>query len=987
MSRAWAAVALLAGWWLFSLGCFYPAGLPACVLVLVLAVGLLANAPLRLPAPRASLAGSALLVPAVWWIGWPWRTAPLVLWLGLLLGWLAHLLRQSAAAEIAGQDASKTSRPDDVGFCPAIGPVVRALVAAGWVLMVQAAALWFYFAWTARSHDLPQALVRLLAVLMRFAGTSAGADGPYVAMHTLRQPHRMAATWELLADPASVAFLFGAATWWALMVRACPAVDGREQESSAGAALRRWLHGVRILALIVAAWLPLRAALMMAIYLHRVIRADSTLPLHVMNHFFSPWVLTALLAVPAGLAAVFVGRSLLQAGRTEREASEAARKRFHRAEQEKARASQPALSGSQAVGAEDPSAQAMAGRQRPWHIPAAAALLVLAGLLAAIGFWADPVGRPKSGRVMFVERHSEWEPSDHPYDTETYGEMSSYNYKAAYDYLGQYFQMSRLLESERIDQRRLSQCDVLVIKTPTARYSSDEIRAVVRFVERGGGLLFIGDHTNYERSSTYMNDIARHFGFTFRDDLLFGFGASPYEQSYRVPRPAHPAVQHVGPVDLAVSCSIDPGYSRGRPAIRSFGLWSMPPDYHIENFHPFPQHCPEMRYGEFIQLWSTRYGRGRVMAFTDSTIFSNFCIFQPGKAELLRGMIQWLNHTGGNPAWLLVLLALLPVCGAGWLLWRRTPTQGHADGELWMVLASSVVCGGAIGAVLLDCWARRQMPVPELKHPLPLVAVDRTLSQVPLSKGAYTQGEGRGYGLLEQWIARLGYVTARRSGPEVFQADAVVVLCPTRSVSAEFRERLVHYVAQGGRLLVIDSPENEASTANSLLWPFGLSLDRDRPASGALRVVAGPQAGRASPAGLWPGLQVQRAWSVRGGRPLAEVGAEPVAAVQRHGKGLVVAVGFGSVFNDTNMGESWMTEPDEKLRRRFDTLFAILRFVVEGKPITLPEQPSILPRPPSLPRLPRRPRPSGQTRPPLPQQGPEPSGELPSPPGVVAPGG
>ena len=51
-----------------------------------------------------------------------------------------------------------------------------------------------------------------------------------------------------------------------------------------------------------------------------------------------------------------------------------------------------------------------------------------------------------------------------------------------------------------------------------------------------------------------------------------------------------------------------------------------------------------MRYGAFNQLWATRHGSGRVLAWTDSTIFSNFSAFEPGKTELMLGMLEWLNR-------------------------------------------------------------------------------------------------------------------------------------------------------------------------------------------------------------------------------------------------------------------------------------------------------------------------------------------------------
>ena len=60
-----------------------------------------------------------------------------------------------------------------------------------------------------------------------------------------------------------------------------------------------------------------------------------------------------------------------------------------------------------------------------------------------------------------------------PYDTEFIGggddeHGSSYNYAAAYQYLGQYYEMSQLNEEDAIDDKTLSACDVLVIKIPAS---------------------------------------------------------------------------------------------------------------------------------------------------------------------------------------------------------------------------------------------------------------------------------------------------------------------------------------------------------------------------------------------------------------------------------------------------------------------------------------------------------------------------------------
>ncbi len=357
------------------------------------------------------------------------------------------------------------------------------------------------------------------------------------------------------------------------------------------------------------------------------------------------------------------------------------------------------------------------GARRSTFRVAAAAILAGLGvaLLVVLIDWT-PVGQRLAGRVMIMERHSTWEPTTEPYGTKVYGEKGSYNYAAMYDYCGQYFTMSRLLESEPINDETLSRCDVLMIKTPTARYSEDEVKAVVRFVEQGGAVLLVGDHTNVFNMSTDFNDIARHFGFTFRNDLLFRVG-EPYFEPYQPPTVAHPAVQHMPPMYFAVSCSIDPGCSMGQMVIRNTGLFNLPPAYQEINYHPQAEYRPNMQYGSWCQVWSTSYGKGRVLASGDSTPWSNFCVFQPGKAELMLGMLEWLNHRSvlDRPAPKLLLfipwglVGLLLIAVAMWLA-RYTPAA-------WLLLVAAGLAGWAAGSLAVITVHAHAMPVPEVQRP------------------------------------------------------------------------------------------------------------------------------------------------------------------------------------------------------------------------------------------------------------------------------
>jgi hypothetical protein len=914
MIRTWAALALLAASWLAGLGYFEPVSWPAWALMVTAAALLLAEANPRRAAGVVSHASAVspgghagkmlstatflALLPAAWFMPWPYKAAPLAIAAGLALAWLPIPRRWPASL---GSGA----------------------IRAGLVLLVQSLAMLLYAGFTARWHDLPRPLAWLVSLIASTSGLDAALDQSTVAIYSLPGIHRFAATWELLVDPVSVCFLVG----------------GLVLVGLAG-----WLRKAGVLALVVLLWLPLRTGLLLTLYMHRVLRGDAAT---AMNQFFNPWVHLLLAAGPVLLAWWFVRL--------------------------------PTRTGQ--VPSAEPDAVADA-RARKRLAAAAALVLGIVGLVTFGILW-DPAGARKGGRVMVVERHSAWEPTSPHYDTARYGEDASYTYAAIYDYGTHFYEMSRLSDADHIDDASLAQCDVLVIKTPTEPYTGDEAAAVAQFVDRGGGLLLIGDHTNCDRWSTHLNGVARPFGFQFRYDILFPVG-SPYVELVQPPAIPHPILQDVGAFHFAGTCSIDPGASLGRAVVLTTGKWSLPPDYHTENYFPQAEYRPDMRYGAFIQLWSSRYGRGRVLAIADSTLFSNFCTFEPGKSELMLGMLEWLNRRsqfdhGGVRLLFWVLLGLAVLAGLGLAVrlasallhvgrianpsghvGRIANPSGHVgrianpsgneaeslDGlairptemptPIVLLLVAAGLLGWTLASLAVPAMHRAAMPPPQPVRPLTRVIVDRTASEVPLCCNGFTDESDKGYGLLEQWIPRLGYFPSRRSGPESLCGDALLIVCPTRPTSDDYRRRLAGYVAAGGRLLLIDSPETSGTTANSLLFRFGLVVKAAPGVQGELKASDG-----------WPGIPVERTFEIEGGKPMLWVGKTPVAATVSFGKGSVLVLGCGSLLNDTGMGLRYNITPDPKLLTRFDLLYALLRAGVTGRPlVSAPARPSPKPQGP-----------------------------------------
>ena len=779
---------------------------------------------------------------------------------------------------------------------------------------------------TAHSHELPRPLAMIVGGVAKLLSFDAATFESTVTLHSMRELHRLGATWELLVDPASLVFWIGGIAYLALR-------SGHRRDAGETVWTFAWktIRPFAIFSAVVAVWLPVRVGLLMAAYMHLGFRLEFEDQPDAMILFWQPWLHGALLVIPALLA----WRFLCTAG--------------------------PATSATTLLAKPAPP---VARRS------AAMALAAFAGLAAGFGLWWDPVGESKEGRVLFDEFHIghnprtgktiHWEPTTRPYDTEWYGQDAAYNYACIYDYLTHYYNVRRLepknrLESlaaekpaedsiliDRIDSAALRDCDVLVLKTPTADFAAEEVDTIKRFVNRGGGLLLIGEHTDVFGTGRHLNTVAREFGFEFRYDCLFGidhelpkrtrFSAaaalrdgeadgeedSPprtvFDQLYRKPWVPHPVAQYMPPLDFATSASIDPGSSNGRAVIRSTGLWSLPADYHADNYYPQVDWRPDMRYGAFVQLWSARYGDGRVLAFADSTILSNFSAFQPGKAELMLGMVDWLNRrdSWGNPRpWLFVLSGAAAVA-ALYLAW------GWHGAKL--VLAGVAAGAILIAAPLVRAVHRNGMPQPAAdESTITRIIFDRTVSGAKLPAGSFIDGRENGFGIFERWMLRLGYFAFRGADDEAFDGDLLVIVNPAKSPSPRFQEQLLDYVEQGGKLLVLDSTANESSTANELLAPFEIEFDSEKPLEGTLENDHG-----------WEAVPDKRVKQVRGGTAIFRLGGTPVGSFVDYGGGKVVALGFSDRFSDANMGITGDTVPDDDLRKIYDVQYGLIPWIVEN---------------------------------------------------------
>jgi hypothetical protein len=545
--------------------------------------------------------------------------------------------------------------------------------------------------------------------------------------------------------------------------------------------------------------------------------------------------------------------------------------------------------------------------------PQALACIIGFLFVFALGF-QDP-GIKKQGRILIDEKHTIWEKTTRPYDTLWYGEDSGYNYYSLAAYLQDYYDVAKNLDSP-ISRELLETCDVLILKTPTAAYDKGEIDAIWEFVQKGGGLFLIGDHTNVFGTSTYLNPVAERFGLRFKYDGTYDLktgGLSIYEDRsvFR-----HPSVIFLPKFLFATSCSMEVSPS-ATGVITGYGVKSLYLDYSHENFFATDRPDLDKQYGLLIQAAAVSSGKGRVVAFTDSTVWSNFFMFIPGKWELLIGMISWLNRRA--------YLTGLPIAllGAAVVLLCRLISLFPGRRRDFVPLAPAMAFATLIG-ISLAVWSSQSLAAATYRHPPKIrndtleVAFEKDHTLMLLPEETIFLDSSKAYHTFYTWVQRVEGRPRVASLRRALECDVVVLMNITKRFSDREYHMMRQYLESGGYLLIMHGNGSSDRLANEFLRNFGLSVKEPK-----IDSVIGLD-----------GEPIQRqilTYQVAGGKlQVRDTLERTVAAEKEIGEGKVLVFAAAQLFSDELMGTT-STIPDSTIKSIYDLEFWLIEKGKEGK--------------------------------------------------------
>jgi hypothetical protein len=542
----------------------------------------------------------------------------------------------------------------------------------------------------------------------------------------------------------------------------------------------------------------------------------------------------------------------------------------------------------------------------------------------------DP-GSIKNGRILIDEYHSQWEDTVRPLDTEWYGLLSTYNYYS----WGQWLQHHYPVETNSnslLTTDLLSRYDILILKCPTESYSAAEIQSIKDFVEKGGGLYLIGDHTNVFGMNTFLNQVSEEFGIRYKTDATYELGTgalSVYEPDRFF---SHPVMRQARQFDFMTSCTLEPTSLSASVRLENIiignRLISEPGTYSTENFFRESIASPDSEFGYLLQAAAIKYGAGRVVAFTDSTVFSSFCLFTDGYPSFTLGVMEYLNRTNFFPSLNLILFIFSIILLVSLILLLRNVQKITI---VWMVLFAGLLAF-SMAAPLCSHLANVSYPLPIPQTDYTQVCFEQQHSSlnISLKPTSSLATNTNNYGTFFVWTQRLGCIPSL--GPTLVDAtgnaDVIVIVNPIQPFTETDIQLLTIFFEKGGRLLLMDSIRNSQSTANELLGSFGIWITTTT----TDQVLSYNESENSSQIPI--GNITSPYLTITGGNQLLTNNKNEVYATMTEfantatgdvGRLLVVVDSY--TFSDAVMGGTF-TEPTERQRRIYDTEFFLFNEIL-----------------------------------------------------------
>lgn len=210
--------------------------------------------------------------------------------------------------------------------------------------------------------------------------------------------------------------------------------------------------------------------------------------------------------------------------------------------------------------------------------------------------------------------HGVWANSSFKYNADSLQSKVSYSYSELVDILN-----ADTLSS--ISASTLKEYSELWIITPTKPFCKEELNLIKEWVAEGGNLILSSDHTDLYGHARCCNQIANMFNTKINYSASFSKSDKQFFHDSK-------GENYIFKTGTGFSGFAFPKWCAW--------LWEEDAYYMENNFFGPLSPSGDDSFSDIVLLGQTPYGLGQVSFIQDSTIFANFCLYQPHTLNLVK---------------------------------------------------------------------------------------------------------------------------------------------------------------------------------------------------------------------------------------------------------------------------------------------------------------------------------------------------------------
>lgn len=421
----------------------------------------------------------------------------------------------------------------------------------------------------------------------------------------------------------------------------------------------------------------------------------------------------------------------------------------------------------------------------------------------------QPHIEPENKNILFYDKgYLDWRLPDHS----IYGAKNG----GMFGMLPIYLEANNYMihHDSAINNQSLSDINILVVINLLEEFSNEEKQLIWDFVDKGGALFVLGDHTGVKQIREPTNDLLEPFNIELNFDCALPFVESWRNSMNYFPHPVTSSVSSNYESNIFIGASLSIGPQVRPLIIGKFGF-SDPGNINA----PHNGYLGDMRYlqgeqlGDQVLVAESFYGKGKVLVFGDTSPFQNSALVQ--SHTFVNNVFNWLSSPvkwWHKYSTLISFILLIFSCIA--MLWLKFNLYDY-------LIISIVLC---IAVSINTSPIRGKGDINKLK---PLENKIAMINRSNLERFNLDQWNGNGYGGLCYNLMRAGYMPLlNKSGISEGLNDSrmLVLIAPAKPFKHSDILVLDYYVRNGGFILITSGWE-ESYGSLQLLENFGLHIE------------------------------------------------------------------------------------------------------------------------------------------------------------------